>query len=127
MPHSARHPKWRSLTLKKVLTLIARHEARPSSAPASPQTPSIFDLAVKRSLHKPRSPPKESFLSNHCRIIIGTKHLEGELCTVEPARGLVVFAHGSGSSRTSPRNLHVAQTLQRRGLSTLLFDPADTR
>lgn len=61
-------------------------------------------------------------MSNHCRIVIGTRALEGELCIVEPARGLVVFAHGSGSSRKSQRNLHVAQTLQRHGLCTLLFD-----
>jgi putative phosphoribosyl transferase len=59
---------------------------------------------------------------NHSRIIIGAQGLEGNLCSVEPARGLVVFAHGSGSSRNSRRNLQVAQTLQRRGLSTLLFD-----
>jgi pimeloyl-ACP methyl ester carboxylesterase len=61
-------------------------------------------------------------MSEHQRIVIGTKGLEGDLCTVEPARGLVVFAHGSGSSRYSRRNLNVAQALQRRGLDTLLFD-----
>jgi putative phosphoribosyl transferase len=61
-------------------------------------------------------------MSNHCTIVIGTKGLEGELCIVEPARGLVVFAHGSGSSRNSRRNLHVAQTLQPHGLCTLLLD-----
>jgi putative phosphoribosyl transferase len=37
-------------------------------------------------------------------------------------RGLVLFAHGSGSSRLSPRNRHVAGQLQERGLATLLFD-----
>jgi putative phosphoribosyl transferase len=56
------------------------------------------------------------------RILIGTRGLEGDLCCVEPARGLVVFAHGSGSSRNSRRNLFVAQTLQCQGLGTLLFD-----
>ena len=61
-------------------------------------------------------------MRNRCAIAIGAKGLEGELCIVEPARGLVVFAHGSGSSRKSRRNLHVAQTLQRHGLGTLLFD-----
>ena len=39
-----------------------------------------------------------------------------------PVRGLVVFAHGSGSSRLSPRNRFVADSLNRRGLATLLFD-----
>jgi len=39
-----------------------------------------------------------------------------------PACGIVVFAHGSGSSRLSPRNTFVAEALQRAGLATLLFD-----
>jgi len=40
----------------------------------------------------------------------------------DPARGLVLFAHGSGSSRFSPRNRHVAQLLNRAGLATVLAD-----
>ncbi len=40
----------------------------------------------------------------------------------EAARGIVVFAHGSGSSRHSPRNRFVASVLNRNGLGTLLFD-----
>lgn len=49
-------------------------------------------------------------------------HLEGELILPEEAQGLVIFSHGSGSSRHSPRNKQVAATLQRHGLATLLFD-----
>jgi putative phosphoribosyl transferase len=48
--------------------------------------------------------------------------LPGELVVPRAATGLVVFAHGSGSSRLSPRNLEVAETLHRAGLATLLFD-----
>ncbi len=48
--------------------------------------------------------------------------LEGSLCVPEKATGLVVFAHGSGSSRLSPRNTFVAGKLRRSGLGTLLFD-----
>jgi pimeloyl-ACP methyl ester carboxylesterase len=48
--------------------------------------------------------------------------LEGELHLARNAAGLVLFAHGSGSSRHSPRNQFVAQTLQRAGVGTLLFD-----
>ena len=59
---------------------------------------------------------------NHSRIVIGARGLEGDLCTVERARGLVVFAHGSGSSRNSRRNQQVARSLQLRGFGTLLFD-----
>ena len=48
--------------------------------------------------------------------------LEGALEIPEGARGLVVFAHGSGSSRKSPRNNAVAAVLRERRLGTLLFD-----
>jgi pimeloyl-ACP methyl ester carboxylesterase len=61
-------------------------------------------------------------MSESLRILIGEQGLEGEICCVEPARGLVVFAHGSGSSRNSRRNRAVAQTMQRHGLGTMLFD-----
>ena len=48
--------------------------------------------------------------------------LKGDLHIPDPARGLVIFSHGSGSSRLSPRNRYVAQVLQGQGLATLLFD-----
>ncbi|SER72858.1 dienelactone hydrolase family protein [Natrinema salaciae] len=48
--------------------------------------------------------------------------LEGELVVPPESTGLVVFAHGSGSSRHSPRNNFVAERLRERGLATLLFD-----
>ena len=48
--------------------------------------------------------------------------LDGDLALAAAARGAVVFAHGSGSSRFSPRNRHVAARLQAAGLATLLLD-----
>ncbi len=48
--------------------------------------------------------------------------LAGDLRCPEPAVGLVLFAHGSGSSRLSPRNREVAESLNGAGLATLLFD-----
>ena len=48
--------------------------------------------------------------------------LEGNLAVPDEAVAIVVFAHGSGSSRHSPRNQQVAATLQEAGLGTLLFD-----
>jgi dienelactone hydrolase len=48
--------------------------------------------------------------------------LRADLALPDDARGLVIFAHGSGSSRHSPRNRAVARALQRAGLSTLLMD-----
>ncbi|HTR60666.1 MAG TPA: phosphoribosyltransferase family protein [Candidatus Binataceae bacterium] len=49
-------------------------------------------------------------------------HLDGELVIPKDAVGVVLFAHGSGSSRLSPRNRFVAEALQRAGIGTLLFD-----
>jgi dienelactone hydrolase len=48
--------------------------------------------------------------------------LDGDLTIPPDARGLILFAHGSGSSRHSPRNKHVARVLQDADLATLLFD-----
>jgi putative phosphoribosyl transferase len=48
--------------------------------------------------------------------------LEGDVRTPPDAIGVVVFAHGSGSSRRSPRNVQVATALHAAGLATLLFD-----
>lgn len=48
--------------------------------------------------------------------------LNGNLCVPKTATGLVIFSHGSGSSRRSPRNNFVAEILQGQGLATLLFD-----
>src|SRR5690349_12195650 len=56
------------------------------------------------------------------RIAAGPVTLEGNLNLPEGARGVVLFAHGSGSSRHSSRNRYVAETLQRAGLATLLLD-----
>lgn len=56
------------------------------------------------------------------RIEIGKLTLEGVLALPQKAHGLVLFAHGSGSSRLSPRNTFVARFLQQGGLGTLLFD-----
>lgn len=52
----------------------------------------------------------------------GEVSLEGIVAVPPEAAGLVVFAHGSGSSRHSPRNQQVAATLRAAGLGTLLFD-----
>jgi putative phosphoribosyl transferase len=56
------------------------------------------------------------------RIPSGTVQLEGELNLPEAALGTVIFAHGSGSSRHSPRNKFVARILGEAGLGSILFD-----
>jgi putative phosphoribosyl transferase len=56
------------------------------------------------------------------RIPQGEAVIDGDLVVPEPAEGVVVFAHGTGSGRHSPRNRFVAGELQRAGLATLLLD-----
>ncbi len=56
------------------------------------------------------------------RIPVGPVTLEGALVLPADALGVVIFAHGSGSSRLSPRNQQVAEVLQQAGMGTLLFD-----
>jgi putative phosphoribosyl transferase len=56
------------------------------------------------------------------QIPAGPVKLEGMLGIPEGARGIVLFAHGSGSSRHSPRNRFVAETLRQASLATLLMD-----
>src|SRR3990172_1666279 len=55
-------------------------------------------------------------------IPAGLVELAGELILPPSASGVVLFAHGSGSSRFSPRNTYVAEVLQQHGIGTLLFD-----
>ena len=54
------------------------------------------------------------------RLAIREGTLEGSLVVPDEAIGIVLFAHGSGSSRFSPRNRYVARVLQEGGLATLL-------
>jgi putative phosphoribosyl transferase len=56
------------------------------------------------------------------RVPVGEKALDGNLTLPASAIGVVLFAHGSGSSRHSPRNRYVARVLNEAGLATLLVD-----
>ncbi len=58
----------------------------------------------------------------HVQIRSGAVQLDGDLNIPEGAQGVVLFAHGSGSSRHSPRNQFVARTIRDAGVGTLLFD-----
>ncbi|HYX46469.1 MAG TPA: alpha/beta family hydrolase [Sphingomicrobium sp.] len=56
------------------------------------------------------------------RVIVGPHHLEGLLGMPSQPKGIVIFAHGSGSGRFSPRNNYVARRLESAGFATLLLD-----
>jgi putative phosphoribosyl transferase len=60
--------------------------------------------------------------SSQVKVLAGQVSLPGDLVIPANPIGIVLFAHGSGSSRTSPRNQFVARILQQAGLATLLID-----
>ncbi|MFI5530783.1 dienelactone hydrolase family protein [Kitasatospora sp. NPDC051853] len=61
-------------------------------------------------------------LSQRVELPVGPATLAGDLVVPRTAATVVLFAHGSGSSRHSPRNRAIARTLQEHGLATLLLD-----
>jgi putative phosphoribosyl transferase len=75
-------------------------------------------LPRQNSMQPSNAPQEEGYV----RITAGEAVLHGNLLIPQGAVGLVVFAHGSGSGRHSPRNQFVAGALRRDGLATLLFD-----
>jgi dienelactone hydrolase len=86
-------------------------------------------LEESRAMHNPEnahsreeSPRVGGANGREVNIPIEDGVLEGRLHVPDGARGVVIFAHGSGSSRHSPRNQHVAGLLHGYGLATLLFD-----
>lgn len=64
----------------------------------------------------------ESGHTTPVRVPIGDQSINGDLGIPPKSHGIVLFAHGSGSSRHSPRNQHVARALERQDLATLLID-----
>ena len=66
--------------------------------------------------------PEHAITVTSIKIHADGRLLDGELSYPVGAQGLVMFAHGSGSSRLSPRNRYVADQLNQAGLATLLFD-----
>src|SRR5438128_1814249 len=64
----------------------------------------------------------ESGVDREVRVAAGDVQLDGELKVPAGATGIVLFAHGSGSSRHSPRNQYVAGVIRDAGVGTLLFD-----
>jgi len=77
---------------------------------------------LKTGEHRSSGESKKEVKVGEVHIPIGRNKLEGSLSVSEAARGIVVFAHGSGSSRHSPRNQYVAGVLQTAGYATLLMD-----
>jgi putative phosphoribosyl transferase len=76
-----------------------------------------------RAMDVTRNKPGAPIVNRHeVSIMVDGLRLEGSLGLPNDPKGIVVFAHGSGSSLHSPRNQYVARILHNHGLATLLFD-----
>jgi len=84
----------------------------------------VTDLLARASTlpDQPQTGDPHGDLDQEIRVTVGHAGVSGHLTVPDGARSLVVFAHGSGSSRHSPRNRQIAQVLNSAGLGTLLFD-----
>lgn len=87
----------------------------PRSVPPRPS-------ALHEERETPESPRDLDRTERPVRIPAGKVQLDADLVSPRPGKGLVIFAHGSGSGRHSPRNREVAHLLHSRGLGTLLLD-----
>jgi len=81
-----------------------------------------LEIQLKRRLTKCDTAFEEKSMEEQVEIQIDGIELPGTLHIPDGAHGVVLFAHGSGSSRLSPRNNFVAGVVQQRGIATLLFD-----
>lgn len=110
----------------EVIDLLQRAHQRSAIDFSKPQTSEGTPMAQAPESPSPATStsPEHAEAGEHdVRIPAGAVTLEGALGLPEvPAQGVVLFAHGSGSGRFSPRNRAVAQVLQRAGMATLLVD-----
>ena len=79
------------------------------------ETVDLLNSIPPRPSHKARGFYKR-------QVAIPPLGLKGDLAVPQNPKGIILFAHGSGSSRRSPRNTHVAEKLNEEGFATLLFD-----
>jgi putative phosphoribosyl transferase len=97
------YAEFSQITDKEVIELLAAARGEPAAAAALADPPAV----AERGLEVEATPELR---------------LPGDLRIPDQAEGLVIFVHGSGSSRKSPRNRQVAEALNEAGLATLLFD-----
>ncbi len=105
---------------REVLSLLASASGHRAADLAGTPTTALDDPPPADDPPPQPQPPPDRF--REVEIGLESARLPGTLTLPSGARGLVVFAHGSGSSRHSPRNRFVARSLNRVGLATLLFD-----
>jgi putative phosphoribosyl transferase len=108
------------LATPRHLTAVG-HYYRDFSPTADDEVVRLLDAAAER-LQRAASTARNHSLDEELQVPSEGVLLQGRLHLPGPAAGVVVFAHGSGSGRHSPRNQFVASMLQRAGLGTLLMD-----
>ena len=113
-------------TDEEVVRLLRRAAMRGPAAPvstaATPTAKSAPDTAGPGTVGPGTVGPGTVGTDEDVEVIAGSARLAGHLSVPPAAAGIVVFAHGSGSSRHSPRNQLVAAALGQAGFGTLLFD-----
>lgn len=82
----------------------------------------VLDLLASVAPVRADRPESGSQVAHDVSISVGPAVLSGRLTVPPEPLGIVIFAHGSGSSRLSPRNIEVAEALNAAGLATLLLD-----
>src|SRR5215510_14728439 len=87
---------------------------------ATPHSP--LPIFLRGAAMRKQNGGHSDLLEIQARIPAGDAVLDGDLMIPSGASGIAVFAHGSGSSRHSPRNRSVAHVIREAGLGTLLFD-----
>ena len=102
--------------------VIAALGAASEQAPPKGETAPTGRVPTARSAAPQAMSPAGSAIRHELLLDIGGASLAGDLVIPAEVRGLVIFAHGSGSSRLSPRNRAVAAGLQQAGFASLLFD-----
>jgi putative phosphoribosyl transferase len=115
---------------EEVVELLARDAGQRRGAvpgsqpPASPLTPSPATGGPLPAAARPAGPvrPVMEGFDGAVMVTAADAELAGHLSVPATTRGIVLFAHGSGSSRHSPRNQYVARSLNDAGIGTLLFD-----
>lgn len=101
---------WKEQDARECLTTVGPTVEREGRSGTGLEDSAARDLATRPSFQE------------EVQVQAGSVALEGLLTVPGPARGMVAFVHGSGSSRFSSRNLAVARYLNRAGFATLLFD-----
>ena len=117
------YERFEQLSDEEALAFLSSPEATPSlpTVPEVRRPEAMPSEAMPSEATLPEAMPSEA-RDDEVEVRAGLAVLPGRLTVPEGAAGVVLFAHGSGSSRRSPRNREVAQHLQRAGLATLLFD-----